>query len=75
MTWSLMKMEEAQIVNVCKVTTTKIKDFDEVMPIVQVCVGKFGIKDVLLDNGSNVNSISNSLREQLGLRKPKPIPL
>jgi hypothetical protein len=27
---------------VCKVTITKIEDFDEVMPIIQVRVGKFG---------------------------------
>ncbi len=30
------------VANVCKVTITKIEDFDEVMPIIQVRVGKFG---------------------------------
>ncbi len=58
----------------CKITTTKIEDFDEVMPVVQVRVGRFGVRDVLLDNGSNVNIISKSLRKKLGLRKPKLAP-
>jgi len=51
-TKSLLKMEEAQIANVCKITTTKIEDFDEIIPVVQVCVGKFGVRDALLDGGS-----------------------
>jgi hypothetical protein len=58
MTKSLLKMEEAHIANVCKVTTTKIKDFDETILVIQVRVRKFGIKDVLLDGGSNANIIS-----------------
>jgi hypothetical protein len=29
-------MKGTLVANVCKVTTTKIEDFDEVMPIVQV---------------------------------------
>jgi hypothetical protein len=29
-------MEGTLVANVCKVTITKIEDFDEVMPIVQV---------------------------------------
>ncbi len=74
MTKSLLKMEEVQIANVCKVITTKIEDFDEAISIVQVCVGKFGVRDVLFDVGSNVNIISKSLRKKLGLRKPKPSP-
>ncbi len=40
-----MKMEEVQIANVCKVMTMKIENFDEAMPVVQVCVGKFGIPE------------------------------
>jgi hypothetical protein len=36
-----MKMEEVQIVNVCKIITMTIKNFDEVMLVVQVRVGKF----------------------------------
>jgi len=51
-TKSLLKMEKAQIANVCKITTTKIEDFDEIIPVVQVCVGKFGVRDALLDGGS-----------------------
>jgi hypothetical protein len=53
------------------VTTTKIEDF-EAISVVQVCVGQFGIRDVLVDGGSNVNIIFESLRKKLGLRKPKP---
>jgi hypothetical protein len=72
MTKSLLKMGEARIVDVCKVTTTKVKDFDEAILIVQVYIRKFGVKDVLMVGGSNVNIISESLRKKLGLRKPKP---
>jgi hypothetical protein len=74
MTKSLLKMEEVHIANVCKVITTKIKDFDEAILIVQVRVGKFGVRDVLLDGRYSVNIISNSLRKKLGLRKPKLAP-
>lgn len=73
-TKSFMKMEEVQIAKVCKVITMKIEDFDEVILVVQVCVGHLEyVKDVLLDGGSNVNIISKSLRK-LGLRKPKLAP-
>jgi hypothetical protein len=65
-------MEEVHIANVCKVTTTKIKDFDETILVVQVWFGKFGIKDVLLDGGSHVNIITYSLSKRFGLRKPQP---
>jgi hypothetical protein len=51
-TKSLLKMEEAQIADVCKITITKIEDFDEIIPVVQVRVGKFGVRDALLDGGS-----------------------
>ncbi len=51
-----------------------MKDFDEVMPIVQVHVEKCGIKYVLLDDGFGVKMIFESLKKKLGLRKPKPIP-
>jgi hypothetical protein len=74
MTKSLLKMEEAQIVDVCKITATKIEDFDEAMLVVQVRVGKFGVRNVLLDDEPSVNIISESLRKKLGLRKPKPTP-
>ncbi len=36
---SLLKMKEAQVVIVCKLTTTKVEDFDETMLIVQVWIG------------------------------------
>jgi hypothetical protein len=49
-------MKEDQVANVCKVAI-KVEDFDEAMPIVQVWVGKFKIKDVLLDGGMGVNII------------------
>jgi hypothetical protein len=39
------------------------------MPIVQVRVGKFEVRDVLLDGGSNVNIIFESLRKKLGLKR------
>jgi len=55
-------------VDVCKVTT-KVEDFDEAMPIVQVWEGKFEVRDVLLDGGSNVNIISKSLEKKFGLKK------
>jgi len=58
MTISLLKMEEVLIFNVCIVITTKIEDFDEAILVVQIHVGKFGIKDVLLDGGLGVNIIS-----------------
>jgi hypothetical protein len=32
---SLIKMREDQVADVCKITT-KVEDFDEVMPIVQI---------------------------------------
>jgi hypothetical protein len=54
------------------VTTTKIEDFDEAILIVQVCVGKFGVRDVLVDGGSGMNIIFESLKKKLGLRNPKP---
>jgi hypothetical protein len=65
---SLIKMKEDQVAYVCKVTK-KVEDFDEVMPVIQVWVGKFEIRDVLLDNGSNVNIIFESLKKKLGLKK------
>jgi hypothetical protein len=58
MTKSSLKMEEAQIVDVRKITTTKVEDFNEAILVVQVCVGKFRAKHVLLDDRSSVNIIS-----------------
>ncbi len=67
-------MGETQIVDVCKVTTTTVEDFDEAISVVQVHIGKFRVRDVLLDGESGVNIISKSLRKKLGLRKPKLAP-
>ncbi len=47
--------------DVCKVSTIKAENFDEAIPIVQVQVGKFEIRDVLLDRRYGVNVISKSL--------------
>jgi hypothetical protein len=63
-----LKIFLKKIVDVCKVTT-KVEDFDEAMPIVQVWEGKFEVRDVLLDGGSNVNIISKSLEKKFGLKK------
>ncbi len=70
---SLIQMKEDQVVDVCKIIT-KVEDFDEVMLVVQVQVGKFEVKDVLLDNGSSVNIISKSLKKKLELKKPQLAP-
>jgi hypothetical protein len=70
---SLIKMKKGQVVDVCKVTT-KVEDFDEVMPVVQMWVKKLEVRDVLLDGGSNVNIISKSLRKKLGLKIPQSVP-
>jgi hypothetical protein len=59
---------------VCRVGTHHKNDFDEVMPIVQVCVGNCEIMDVLLDGGSRVNIIFEHLRRKLGLKKPQSTP-
>jgi hypothetical protein len=45
------------------------------MLVVQVQVGKFEVKDVLLDDGSRMNIISKSLRKKLGLKKPQSLHL
>ncbi len=66
-------MKEDQVVDVCKITT-KVEDFDEVMPVVQVWAGKFEVRDVLLNGGSIVNIISKSLRKKFGLKRLQLIP-
>ncbi len=58
---SLMKIKTNQVMDVCKVSTIKAENFDEAIPIVQVQVGKFEIRDVLLDRRYGVNVISKSL--------------
>jgi hypothetical protein len=67
-------MGEVQIANVYKITTTKVEDFDEALPVVQVRVGKFRVRDVLLNDKSSVNIIFESLKKKLVLRKPKLAP-
>ncbi len=74
MTKSLLKMGETQIADVYKVTTTKVEDFDEAIPVVQVHIGKFRMKNVLLDGKSDVNIIFENLKKKFGLRKPKLAP-
>ncbi len=66
-------MKEDQVVDVCKVTT-KVEDFDETMLVVQVQEGKFEVRDVLINDGSNVNIVSKSLRKKLKLKKPQLAP-
>ncbi len=53
-----MKMKINQVMDVCKVSTIKAKDFDEAILIVRIRVGKFEVRDVLLNGGSSVNIIS-----------------
>ncbi len=38
---SLMKIKRNQVTNVCKVSIIKVEDFVEVIPVVQIQVGKF----------------------------------
>jgi hypothetical protein len=63
------------IINTCRAYITKSEDFDEVMLVVQVCVGKGEFQDVLLDGESSMNIILDVMRMKLGLRKPKSTPL
>jgi hypothetical protein len=62
------------VANVCKITNTNIEHFDEIMLVLQVLFGKYGVKDMLLDGGSNVNNILESLRKKLGLKRPQLAP-
>ncbi len=39
----LLQMKEPQVTNVCKITTMKIEDFDDIVLVIQVRVGKFGV--------------------------------
>jgi len=53
---------------------SKVEDFDKPMLVVQAGVRKLGVKDVLLDERSKVNIISEELIKKLGLRKAQPTP-
>ncbi len=48
--------------------------FDEVMLVIQMCVGKHELQDVLLNEGFDVNITTNVLKKKLGLRKLQLIP-
>jgi hypothetical protein len=63
------------VANVCKITNTKIEHFNEAMSVLQVWVWKYGKKNMLLNGGSNVNNILESLRKKLGLKRPQLGPL
>jgi hypothetical protein len=67
-------MGEAHIVDVYKVIATKVKGFDEAIPVVQIRIRKFKVRDVLLDGGFGVNIIFEGLRKKLRLKKPKLVP-
>jgi hypothetical protein len=62
----LTRTKGRDVTNVCKVTTTKVEDFDEAMPIIQIRIRKLGVKDVLLDGGLRVNIISKGDRKKIG---------
>jgi len=62
------------VANVCKITNKKIENFEEAMLVLWVWVQKYGMKNVLLNGGSNVNNILESLRKKLGLRRPQLAP-
>jgi hypothetical protein len=59
------------MMGVCKVSTVKAKDFDEVIPVIEVRIGKFEVKNVLLKGGFGANIILESLRKKLKLKKPQ----
>jgi hypothetical protein len=44
------------------------------MVVIQIWVGKNFIDDVVIDGGFRVNIITKSMRIQLGLSKPNPMP-
>ncbi len=62
----LARMKGREVIDVCKVTTAKVEDFDEAMPIVQIRIGKLGVMDVLLNGGFRVNVISKRDRKKIG---------
>ncbi len=71
---SLIKMKEDQVVDVCKIRT-KVEDFDGAMLVVRVQMGKFEVRDVLLDGGFDVNIIYESLRKKFELKRLQSVPL
>jgi hypothetical protein len=67
-------MYKKHVPNVCKIGTHHKNDFNEIMPIVQVSIGKYEIMDVVLDGGSKVNIIFEHLWRKLGLKRPQSMP-
>ena len=47
---------------------------DKHMPVISICIGKNVVDDVLLDEGSGVNVITEEERRRLGLPKPSLAP-
>jgi hypothetical protein len=70
----LAKIKGREVVHVCKVTISKVEDFDKAMHVVQVRVRKLGMKDVVLDEGFRINIICKEFRKKLGLRMPQLAP-
>jgi hypothetical protein len=71
---SIARIKGIEVMDVCRVTMSKAKDFDEAMHVVQVRIGKLGVKDVLLDGGANVNIIFKGFRKKLRLKRPQLAP-
>jgi hypothetical protein len=67
-------MQEKHVPNVCRVGTHHKNNFDEVMPIVQVCIGNCEIMDVLLNDESGINIIYEHLWRKLCLKKLQSMP-
>ncbi len=63
-------MQEEHVPDVCRIGTHQKNDFDEVMPVVQVCIENCEIVDVLLDSGFGINIFFEHLWKKLGLTKP-----
>lgn len=66
---SISRIKGKEVVDVCRFAMSKVKDFDETMHVVQVRIGKLGMKDVLLDGGFGVNIIFKGLKKKLRLRR------
>jgi hypothetical protein len=69
-----LRMQEEHVPDMCRVGTHRKNDFDEVMPIVQVCIRNYEIMDVLLNDGSRINIIYEHLWRKLGFKNPHPMP-
>jgi hypothetical protein len=69
-----LRMQKEHALDVCKVGTHHKNDFDEVLHVVQVCIGNCEIVDVLLNNGFKINIIYEHMRRKLDLNKPQSMP-